>query len=473
MERRRNDVQRKLCSVTTAVHREHTMNLRSPVCRGRTSGRWVSPLNWAMAALLLLVPAQAVQAEPPQRALPAATFSTARFEAAMKREMDGLAKGWSFAVADRHGVRAQGAGGWAQAPGDGDVVMGTGTASGMGSVTKVLAGVALLHLLERQKLAPLSVSQQLDKPMLVALPPKWQGAWPGRNLERITLRHLLQHRSGFRSKNCGGTSLDPLAQMAQGVELADVGELDCYNNHNYYLLRYIVATLAYPDEVKTLDQRFRDRPLEDYTQTFNIVLSNLFERYVQRELLPLSRQPLAFTCRPYQLPNKSVAKGYGSADAAKGALLKTAESHKAAGGYCASQGSWYASAQTLAEFGRTMMLSDRWLSASTRSLLYDPARWRETFPWAGTVTQAELGTTFGQSRMAYHGGAEGGYRAALVLLPGGHVAAALANSPMEATEADENRGTSLRLAQALVDAFAESTRGRGAGRAPAGGALPR
>ncbi|MDP3615717.1 MAG: hypothetical protein Q8R98_28085, partial [Rubrivivax sp.] len=82
MERWRNDLPRKLRSITTAVHREHTMNLRSPVCRDGTSGRWASPLNWAMAVLLLLVPAQAVQAEPPQRALPAPAFSTARFEAA-------------------------------------------------------------------------------------------------------------------------------------------------------------------------------------------------------------------------------------------------------------------------------------------------------------------------------------------------------------------------------------------------------
>lgn len=430
-------------------------------------------LTLSLAGALLAAPLAAAQAEPPRRALPAAAFSTARFEAAIDRQLKGLPKAWSYAVADRHGVRVSGAGGWAQAPGDGDVVMSADTASGIGSVTKMLAGAALLRLLEQRKLAPQTVDQQLDKPMLVALPPMWQSAWPGRNLERITFRQLLQHRSGFRNKNCSGPSLDPLAQMAQGVALTDVGTLDCYNNHNYYLLRYIVATLAYPDEVKTLDARFRNRSLEDYTQTFNIVLSNLFERYVQKELLPLGIAPLAFTCRPYQLPAKQVAKGYGSADATKGKLLKTADSHQAAGGYCASQGSWYASAKTLAQFGRTMMLSERWLSADTRSDLYEPARWGETYPWASTVTQAELGSTFGQSRMAYHGGAEGGYRAALVLLPNGHVAAALANSPMDPTEPDEDRNTSLRLAQALVDAFAESTRSPGTGRLPGGGVSPR
>lgn len=243
--------------------------------------------------------------------------------------------------------------------------------------------------------------------------------------------------------------------MAQGVALADVGKL------------------AYPDEMKTLHARFRDQSLEDYTKTFYIVLSNLFERYVQRELLPLGIAPLAFTCRPYQLPAKQVVKGDGSAEAAKGKLLKTADSHQAAGCYCASQGSWYASARTLAQFGRAMMLSERWLSAGTRSSLYESARWRETYPWAGTVTQAELGTTFGQSRMADHGGAEGGYRAALVLLPDGHVAAAPANSPMDPTEPDEDRNTSLRLAQALVDAFAESTRDPGTGRPPGSGVSPR
>lgn len=446
--------------------------LMGPACRASSRGARARRAPW-LAAAWVLVPLAAAQAQEPVRALPAAAFSTARFEAAMDRQMATLPKGWSFAVADRHGVRAQGAGGWAQAPGDGDVVMTSSTASGMGSVTKMLSGAALLHLLEQRKLSPLTVAQQLDKPMLVALPPKWQGAWPGRNLERITFRHLLQHRSGFRTADCGGANLDALAQMAAGVETGDVGQLDCYNNHNYYLLRYVIATLAYPEEVRTLDQRFRDRPLAEYTEVFNRVSSNLFERFVQRELLPLSKEPLLMTCRPYQLPNKAVAKGYGSAQASEGALLRTEASHRAAGNYCASQGSWYASAQTLAEFGRTLMLSDRWLTASTQTLMYEPARWREAFPWAGTVNQAELGTTFGQSRLAYHGGAEGGYRAALVLLPDGHVAAALANSPMQPTQPNEQRNTSLRLAQALADAFAEATRDRAASPAPEDPPTPR
>lgn len=99
-------------------------------------------LTLSLVGVLAGAPLAAAQAEPPRRALPAAAFNTARFEAALDRQMKGLPKGWSFAVADRHGVRVSGAGGWAQAPGDGDVVMSADTASGIGSVTKMLAGFA-------------------------------------------------------------------------------------------------------------------------------------------------------------------------------------------------------------------------------------------------------------------------------------------------------------------------------------------
>lgn len=408
------------------------------------------------AVALLATPA--VRGEP-QRTPPAPKFDVARFEAAVERRMQGLAKGWAVAVADAYGVRAKNAGGWAQSPGDGDIVMTSKTASGIGSVTKMLSGAALLYQFEQRKLAPQSVDQQLDKPMLARLPPVWQSAWPGRNLERITYRQLLQHRSGFRDESCDGAKLDPLGQMAAGVKVGDIGQLDCYNNHNFYLLRYIISAIAYPSEVATLDQRMRSKPLDEYTEVMNMVSSNLFERYVLREMLPKSLAPLDFTCRPYQLPAKQVAKGYDNADDTRGALLKTAESHKAQGGYCASQGSWYASAEGLAQFGRTLVLSDRWLSAGTRQAMFDPAHASLAYPWAGTVKQADLTRRFGQARFAYHGGAEGGYRAALVWLPGGHVGAALSNSPMDATEANENRGTSQRLAQLLVDAFADATRG--------------
>ncbi len=420
------------------------------------------PIFLASAVFASLMSNASAQA--PRRAPPPAGFDVARFEASATQRMGNLAMGWSFAVADRHGIRASGAGGWAQAPGDGDVVMTSATASGIGSVTKMVSGAALLHLMEQRKLAPLTVDQQLDKPMLVALPPAWQAAWPGRNLERISFRHLLQHRSGFLTEDCGGADLDSLERMEAGVQREHIGREDCYNNHNYYLLRYIIASIAYPDEVRTLDQRFRQRPLAEYTATFNIVSSNLTERYIQRELLARSTEPLAFTCRPYQLPAKGVAKGYGSSAATRGALINvSAAAHSNVGGYCASQGSWYASAETLAEFGRTLMLTDRWLSAGTRQNLFDPSRWRETYPWAGTVVQAELGTIFGQSRLAFHGGAEGGYRAALILLPDGHIGAALANSPMRATVRGETRSTDLRLAQLMADAFADATRG-GSGR---------
>jgi hypothetical protein len=119
------------------------------------------------------------------------------------------------------------------------------------------------------------------------------------------------------------------------------------------------------------------------------------------------------------------------------------------------------SAEGLAQFGRTMMLSDRWLSASTRAGTFEPAKFKEAYPWAGTVQQAELAKTFGPTRFAYHGGSERNYRAALVLLPGGHVGAAVSNSPMEAVEPNEDRNTSLRLAQVIADAFADATRGQG------------
>jgi len=52
---------------------------------------------------------------------------------------------------------------------------------------------------------------------------------------------------------------------------------------------------------------------------------------------------------------------------------------------------------------------------------------------------------------------EKGYRRALVLLPG----AALSNGPMDAVEPNEDRNTSLRLAQVIADAFADAIRGQG------------
>ena len=366
----------------------------------------------------------------PRRMPAAPVFNGVLFEEHVRGKLADIVKGYAFAVADRHGaIQARAAGGWAQAPSDGNVRMSTTVVSGLGSVTKMMSGAALLHLFERHALANTNVEAQLDTPMLSKLPEKWRFQWRGRNLERITYRHLLQHKSGFRDASCGGQTLQPLEQLAAGVKIADVGTLRCYNNFNFYLLRYLITAIAYPGEAAAIHKKYDSLSLEEYTKKVNIETSLQYGRFMRDEFFPRSLDRFVATCRPQkELSPREAAKGYANKDDTSGAFVHSRAEEMDDEFYCASQGSWYASAEGLALFGRNLLYTDRWVSPSTRAMMFEAARSDDRFPWAGTVEHEEFGKEMGQAIWPSHGGSEGGYRAALVQLPYGYVGAALINS---------------------------------------------
>jgi CubicO group peptidase (beta-lactamase class C family) len=397
----------------------------------------------------------------PRRMPAAPVFNGVLFEEHVRGKLADIVKGYAFAVADRHGaIQARAAGGWAQAPSDGNVRMSPTVVSGLGSVTKMMSGAALLHLFERHALANTSVEAQLDTPMLSKLPEKWRFQWRGRNLERITYRHLLQHKSGFRDASCDGQTLQPLEQLAAGVKIADVGTLRCYNNFNFYLLRYLITAIAYPAEAAAIHKKYDSLSLEEYTKKVNIETSLQYGRFMRDEFLPRSLDRFVATCRPQkELSPREAAKGYANKDDASGAFVHSRAEEMDDEFYCASQGSWYASAEGLALFGRNLLYTDRWVSPSTRAMMFTAARSEDRFPWAGTVEHEEFGKEMGQANWPSHGGSEGGYRAALVQLPYGYVGAALINS---------GDRSSAQIAKTLMDAFYAATRGEPVRRTRAG-----
>ena len=124
-----------------------------------------------------------------------AQFNPTIFADSINQRIAGRVKGHSFVIANEAGIEAKVSGGYAQAPGDGDVLMKTYIASNIGSVSKMFSGIALLNLFDKHVLSSDSVQDQLDTPIWDKLPPKWRSSYPGINLEYITYRNLLQHKA--------------------------------------------------------------------------------------------------------------------------------------------------------------------------------------------------------------------------------------------------------------------------------------
>ncbi len=385
----------------------------------------------------------------PERAAPPPPFNSVLFEEFVRDKLDGAVKGYAFVVADTQGVQARAAGGWGQDPSDGNVRMSTALPSGLGSVSKMLSGSVLLHLFERQALAKTSVAAQLDMRIWPQLPPRFRSAYAGKGWEDVTYRRLLQHRAGVANDRTGcpwqsAESGDTLKNMARGIRPQDVGQR-CYANFNYKLLRFLIPAIAYPQEAAALYQQFDKLELAEYDSQLEIQMSRLYERFVRDEFLPRADAPIQAGCRPIkELGAKGAAKHYADRADKTGLMLKSAAEELSASDFCATQGSWFMSAETLAAFGHQLVNTDRWVSDATRRLMWNNEARDDRLPWSSLASTPRLGA------WPTHGGSQGSYRAALVMLPGGHVGAALINS---------GERESWQLAQTLLDAFDFATRG--------------
>ena len=390
-------------------------------------------------------------------------FNAVVFEEKIHRELADRVKGYSVVIANEADIQAKVSGGWAQAPGDGNVPMKTYISSGIGSVSKVLTAVALLHLFDRHKLSSASVQDQLDTSIWGKLPIKWrETTLAGKNIESITYRRLLQHKSGIVPDDEGKNAPKEYQEnnirfyyiLQQGVDKDKIGKRD-YNNFGIAIVGLLIAAIAYPEKVAKFHQDHKHLDHVNYTIALGNKYLSLYEKYMREVIFPQAFESIAPTCRPEsELPDDKYAKSY------KDINDKTGRSRERPKDPCDPQGSWYLSAQELAQFARTLAFTNRYIGTTTRDSLYDPTNRQtrdERMVYSSLIGQSgfekEFEEELGQKdvRWAYHNGLVFGYRAIFMKLPYDYYGVVTVNS------GDKDTGF---LAQLLIDSFYEATRNR-------------
>lgn len=365
------------------------------------------------------------------------------FQEAVARHMGDSVKGYAMVLVNKDGIQAKASGGWAQAPGDGGILMKTFVPSNIGSVSKVLSGIALLDLLEARG----DIDAQLAMPIRFFVPDKWWQAYfnvPNSGLSLLTFAHLLKHRTGLPIVLDGGAHGTKIGHaLSLGADLqADGWAPFKYNNENFTLLLYIIPAIAYPAEVGAIEEANAARSLRDYNTRVAREYGALYERYMREQLFPRVLGGIAPTCRNTEVPGGRFAKEYTSRDGGSG--------HSDNPDFCRSQGSWKLSAQDLAKFARTVEFTDVLVEGSTRRLFKPATVGGNLIFWRRFPRGALLGET-GSELLRGHGGSTSeGARAVYVRLPYGYAGIALANSPERFVD---------ELAQVLVSGLYEASRG--------------
>jgi len=315
-----------------------------------------------------------------------------------------------------------------------DVKMTTSTPTNIGSAFKTISAISLLNFFENDANPAISVNQWLDKPFWGYLPQIWQDEintskkLDVQNIKKITIRQLLQHKSGFRGKD--STMKQPFDYLLRGVKSENMGVYD-YENANFTLLTYVIPNLVDPGFKQAVDAEIKSQEIKSNNKAFFAKhYGDYFEQYLQSKVFNKITPKIKPSCDPevdYGKLNKPFALDYGSpiVDGPE-----TFWSEKKQNGGCHAQGGYYLSAREFAAFMANYSATETLISKSLRQSLRD-----EGLVWAGEIKSSFIKQHFGVDAIPYHGGAQGGYHAAVVQFPENYMAVAVVNSgPMSSGE---------------------------------------
>ncbi len=121
---------------------------------------------------------------------------------------------------------------WAQTPTDASLGWNPGRRMHIASVSKLITAMAMVDLLQAKNIS-------YDAKIINYLPTHWQ---KGSNIDDITFRQLLTHRSGFSTGGSSSNYLFMKSQVAAGVSSSAIGSPD-YENMNFGLCRILLAVI--------------------------------------------------------------------------------------------------------------------------------------------------------------------------------------------------------------------------------------
>lgn len=378
--------------------------------------------------------AGALEILPPQHPMDPMVFAS-NLSAALGPSVMGYS-----AAAGRDGVIAASiSGGWAKSPTDGSVRMTVTTPSNIGSVSKYVSGVALLHLIEQRH--EMTLAQWLDEPFYKYLPITWQDLTHA-SVKQIRIRHLLQHQTGID----GTFTEDPFAFLQNGVDPSDIGNTRLYHNLNFKLLTYLIPVIANADIQAVNDIFALSNGVTD--DDMRIRLGRQYHAAMMNIVLPEVPWAIGPSCRAtMDLPSYALA--YGSkADVGTGQVWDSWVQEEG----CRAQGGWYFSARDLVRFGMAAQNTSYLLSPAARTQMWNPASGNDYMVFA-TVKKypwmlAELGEDDAPSHGGSHSWSGSTAQAGIVVMPDRTVLVAVVNSPYP--------GGSQALRDALVEAYRQS-----------------
>jgi CubicO group peptidase (beta-lactamase class C family) len=361
----------------------------------------------------------------------AITFNKANFDQSLQNAVASKVMGYQYILIKNGQVVSEKAGGWGQTTSDGSKLMTTATPTNIGSLAKFLSGTAMIGLMEKpagqfQWDAGLTLQQKLNRKFFTIVPNVWKsGAKPG--IENISIRQLLQHRSGFDDAKANNRNVLGFLKDADGFQQSQFDQRE-YSNINFVLNGYLLPLYANSSFKNNLNNLAIEKNLNQadadvfVRQMAGTAMHNLMKARIWDKMSPKINP----SCDGTSLSNVA-ALGYKSKnDTAKGEITSFFDSE----GHCGGHGGYFVSSRALAEYVAYFGSSDLIVTSQGRDAMYNETmNTNDRLVWTAATANSWLGDKFGMPNVIWSNGIAGGYRGVIVRLPQNYYLVLLTNSP--------------------------------------------
>jgi Beta-lactamase len=386
-------------------------------------------------------------------------FDKGKYEAAINQAFLGNVMGYQVILLKNGQIVSKLANGYARNMADGNIKMTLNTPANIGSTAKFFAGTALLQLFERPKNRysnprGLSIDGWLDEKIYFYMPKVWKDNIH-ESIKQITFRDLLEHRGGFiQNDNRVKMNFDYLKLGVSNDKTQDFahGKRN-YANANITFVGYLLAGIAKPHLIPTLDLEVAKKKLapdDPYIQNY---LGDEFETYVKEKMFGKISPAIYPSCSApseYSQKNIAYAKIYKIAsDISKGAESDS----KKKNGACHAAGGWYISGMELAAYVANFAATEKIVSAKMREKMYDDDDSDNRLLWSMTQSDTLMKQKLQWQTSPYMGGDWGGAHATIIQLPNDYYAVGIINSSITPTKKGDDFGGSWELTGRIINSF--------------------
>lgn len=370
-----------------------------------------------------------------QHRLPAgaasATLNKTKFDQSLQNAVAPNVMGYQYILIKDGKVVSEQAGGLSHSMADGYKTMTTATPTNIGSLAKFLSGTAMIGLMEKpypdgQWDAGQTLQQKLNRPFMSIVPTVWKtGARAG--VENITIRQLLQHRSGFDDEKASNRNVLGFLKDADGFNPSQYNQRE-YSNINFVLNGYLLPMYAQPSfkdilNIQVAQQHLNETNSDTYVrQTAGLAMHNLMKTRIWDQMSP----KILPSCDGSRLVHVAALSYNSKNDTGKGEITSTLEKQ----GHCGGHGGYFVSARALAEYVAYFSSTDLIVTKAGRDAMYrEGMNPNDRLVWTASTANSWLADKFGMSNVIWSNGIAGGYRNVIIRLPQNSYLVLLTNSP--------------------------------------------